>query len=72
MMVSTTGSGRGAPSSVTRQHGLFSIMSLVWGLTWVAVRTGVDVLPPFFFAAVRLLIAAVAIVAFILWATQFE
>lgn len=36
---------------------LFIIMSTIWGLTWIAIKTGVDNLPPFFFAASRLLAA---------------
>jgi drug/metabolite transporter (DMT)-like permease len=32
-------------------------MSLIWGLTWIAIKTGVDATPPLFFAAIRLLTA---------------
>ena len=39
------------------QHVLFIIMATIWGLTWIAIKTGVDAVLPFFFASVRLLIA---------------
>lgn len=42
---------------MTRFHLLFAIMSFIWGLTWIAIKTGVDAVPPFFFAASRILVA---------------
>jgi drug/metabolite transporter (DMT)-like permease len=32
---------------------LFLLMSLIWGLTWLAVKVGIDAAPPIFFAAIR-------------------
>ncbi|MSP47698.1 MAG: EamA family transporter [Alphaproteobacteria bacterium] len=37
---------------------LFAVMCAIWGLTWIAIRVGVEVLPPLFFAACRFLAAA--------------
>ena len=42
---------------VTRKHLLFALMCLIWGLTWIAIKTGVTVLPPFLFASLRFLAA---------------
>jgi drug/metabolite transporter (DMT)-like permease len=36
---------------------IFLIVSLIWGLTWIAIKIGVDATPPFFFAAVRFVAA---------------
>jgi drug/metabolite transporter (DMT)-like permease len=37
----------------TRTYGLFAVMCLVWGLTWIAIKTGVAHVPPLFFAGTR-------------------
>jgi len=42
----------------------FAIMSLIWGLTWAAIKLGPEVLPPLLLAAVRYLLAAVILLAF--------
>jgi len=42
---------------------LFAAMCVIWGLTWIAIRTGVEVLPPFFFAACRFLAAGPILLA---------
>lgn len=36
----------------------WSVLSLVWGLTWLAVRIGLDDIPPLTFAGLRFLLAA--------------
>ncbi|HSD75298.1 MAG TPA: EamA family transporter [Steroidobacteraceae bacterium] len=36
---------------------IFLIISLIWGLTWIAIKIGVEATPPFFFAAVRFIAA---------------
>ncbi len=36
---------------------LYIAMCLIWGLSWIAIKTGVDAVPPLFFAASRFLIA---------------
>jgi len=38
-------------------------LSILWGLTWLAVRIGLDDLPPFNFAGLRFLIAALMLFA---------
>ena len=48
---------------MTRFYFLFALMSLIWGLTWIAIKTGVDAVPPFFFAATRILVAGVILFA---------
>ncbi|WP_434713732.1 EamA family transporter (plasmid) [Rhizobium sp. YTUHZ045] len=35
----------------------FLILCLVWGLTWIAVKTGIETVPPMMFAATRFLCA---------------
>lgn len=35
----------------------FAVMATIWGLTWIAIKTGVETLPPFLFASTRLLAA---------------
>jgi drug/metabolite transporter (DMT)-like permease len=42
---------------------LFAVMCAIWGLTWIAIRAGVDVLPPVFFAACRFLAAGPLLLA---------
>ncbi len=36
---------------------IFLIVSLIWGLTWIAIKIGVEATPPLFFAAVRFIAA---------------
>lgn len=38
-------------------------MCAIWGLTWIAIRAGVEILPPFFFAACRFLAAGPILLA---------
>jgi drug/metabolite transporter (DMT)-like permease len=42
---------------MTSNHILFTVMATIWGLTWIAIKTGVESVPPLFFAAARLLAA---------------
>ncbi len=42
---------------------LFGVMCAIWGLTWIAIRAGVEVLPPVFFAACRFLSAGPILLA---------
>jgi len=45
---------------VTSHHLLFLLMSLIWGVTWIATKAGLSAVPPLFLAAVRyVLVAAV-------------
>ena len=42
---------------MTSKHVAFAVMATIWGLTWIAIKIGVDALPPFLFASTRLLAA---------------
>ncbi|MEN5081400.1 EamA family transporter [Bosea sp. TWI1241] len=44
---------------MSRNAALFALMCLVWGLTWLPVKVGVQHVPPVFLAAARFLIAGV-------------
>jgi drug/metabolite transporter (DMT)-like permease len=41
-------------------------LSIIWGLTWLAVRIGLDDLPPFNFAGIRFVVAALVLFAVML------
>jgi drug/metabolite transporter (DMT)-like permease len=43
--------------------GLFVVMSVIWGATWVAVKIGVTAVPPIFFAGLRYALVAAMLVA---------
>lgn len=43
----------------------FTVLCFVWGLTWIAVKLGVEYVPPMMFAATRFMVAGAA---FIAWA----
>jgi drug/metabolite transporter (DMT)-like permease len=54
----------GAPASRRAvDTALFALMCAIWGLTWIAIKAGVDALPPVFFAATRFLAAGVLLLA---------
>jgi drug/metabolite transporter (DMT)-like permease len=38
--------------------GLFLVMSLIWGTTWVVAKVGITAMPPIFFAALRYALVA--------------
>ena len=42
---------------------LFAAMSLIWGLTWIAIKTGVGAVPPLFFAGTRFVAAGLLLLA---------
>lgn len=44
-------------TAVRDRRLLFLLMCLIWGLTWIAIKTGVEAVPPLFFAAIRLIAA---------------
>jgi drug/metabolite transporter (DMT)-like permease len=54
--------GRAAENSVAPRL-LFAVMSLVWGLTWIAIKTGVAAVPPLFFAGTRFVAAGILLLA---------
>jgi drug/metabolite transporter (DMT)-like permease len=48
---------------VTINHLLFLLMSLIWGITWIATKAGLLAVPPLFFGAARyVLVCAVMLV----------
>jgi drug/metabolite transporter (DMT)-like permease len=49
-------------SFVTANHLLFLLMSLIWGITWIATKAGLLVVPPLFFGALRYVLVCAAIV----------
>jgi len=49
---------------VSLDHLLFAVMSLIWGVTWLATKVALASVPPIFFGAARyLLVSAVLLVA---------
>jgi len=52
----------------TRHIGLlFTALALIWGLSFVAIKTGLESVPPVLLAAVRHDIAAVVLLGYALW-----
>jgi drug/metabolite transporter (DMT)-like permease len=47
---------------VTVNHLLFLLMSLIWGVTWIATKAGIAVVPPIFFGAVRYVVVSIVLV----------
>ncbi len=45
----------------------FVIVSTVWGSTWLAIKIGLETIPPFFSVIVRFIVAEVILGAIILW-----
>jgi drug/metabolite transporter (DMT)-like permease len=49
---------------VTLDHFLFLVMSLIWGMTWIAAKAAIAAVPPIFFGAARyVLVSAVMLAA---------
>jgi drug/metabolite transporter (DMT)-like permease len=47
---------------VSLDHLLFLLMSLIWGMTWIATKAGLLAVPPLFFGAVRYALVSALIV----------
>lgn len=45
----------------------YAAMCLIWGLSWIAVKTGVEAVPPLFFAAARFLVAGALMGVMVRW-----
>lgn len=43
-------------------HFLFLVMSLIWGVTWIATKAGIGAVPPIFFGAVRYILVSAILV----------
>jgi drug/metabolite transporter (DMT)-like permease len=52
-----------ATGEPTAPRLLFAVMSLIWGLTWIAIKTGVTAVPPLFFAGTRFVAAGLLLLA---------
>jgi drug/metabolite transporter (DMT)-like permease len=50
---------------MSRNAALFALLCLVWGLTWLPVKIGVQHVPPIFLAAARFTIAGVLMLAWV-------
>lgn len=49
---------------MTLNHLLFVLMSLIWGMTWLAIKVALAAVPPVFFGAARyVLVSAVLLIA---------
>jgi drug/metabolite transporter (DMT)-like permease len=44
--------------------GLFTLMCLIWGATWLAMKLGVASVPPIFFAGTRFVVAGLVLLLF--------
>lgn len=47
--------------------GLFVLLAVLWGFSFVAIKTGLDALPPVFFAALRFDVAVPLLLVFVAW-----
>ncbi|WP_375143420.1 EamA family transporter [Domibacillus sp. A3M-37] len=45
---------------------MIALISLIWGYLWVTVKIGLEAMPPFFFASLRLLIGGFVLFIFLL------
>jgi drug/metabolite transporter (DMT)-like permease len=57
--MSAAGGSSGAGPTPARINLLIGLLCLIWGSTWIAIKAGLDDLPPFTSAAARLVISAV-------------
>lgn len=48
---------------MTPDHLLFLVMSLVWGMTWLATKVALATVPPVFFGAARFILVSVVLLA---------
>jgi len=51
----------------TTKFILLSILSLIWGLNWVAIKISLEGFPPFTSAALRFLIGALVLIVYVRW-----
>lgn len=56
------GGERSADSALVLQRVMFAFLCFVWGTTWLAMKVGVEQVPPGFFAGTRWLAAGVLLV----------
>lgn len=48
---------------MTSNHLLFLLMSLIWGVTWIATKAGLAAVPPLFLGAVRFILVSAVLAA---------
>jgi DME family drug/metabolite transporter/O-acetylserine/cysteine efflux transporter len=48
-----------------RDRGLATVVGVLWGLNFLAVRIGLDYFPPFFLAALRFIVLALPVILFV-------
>lgn len=59
----------GASPALSRRaaFGLLALVILIWGSNWPVMKIGLDVLPPFTFAALRIALGAITLFAVLAW-----
>ena len=58
-----------------QQSALFAAMCLIWGSTWIAMKVGIDAVPPVLFAGTRFMAAGALLLGYLLLTggqTRFE
>lgn len=53
--------------ALTRQQGMFAYVCFVWGTTWLAMKVGIQTVPPGVFAGLRWTVAGLMLVAWLRW-----
>ena len=51
---------------------LLALLTLVWGVHWAVVKIGLDYLPPYTYAALRVLTALITVVALLAWKGRLQ
>ena len=46
---------------------LFALICLIWGVTWIALKFGIAVVPPLIFAGSRFIVAGAALIGYLFW-----
>lgn len=59
----------GADSTPSRRTAfvLLAVVILIWGINWPVMKVGLEVLPPFTFAAMRIVLGAITLFAVLAW-----
>jgi drug/metabolite transporter (DMT)-like permease len=65
----TTAKPAGAHPALSRRtaFGLLAFVIVIWGSNWPVMKIGLDVMPPFTFAALRIILGAVTLFAVLAW-----
>jgi drug/metabolite transporter (DMT)-like permease len=51
--------------TIERSHLKFGLMCLIWGATWIAIKVGISVVPPIFFAGTRFTVAGALLLLYL-------